>query len=550
MARLASAQARSIQRRALGLLVGGGLAFTLVFAVVALWANATLVPRLANYIADTTAGIYVLSAEDYQRFEDYATGQDAGASAPASASALADAGENAGEGGGENGGGNEIGDVTQAGTETSAEAKTGSETAGTGASSAGADADPAGTGATAVSPANGSGDQLNSGLRELADRGTWDFWARGDGTYVIRDLSTYFAVKQLKVPVAIGLYLLGLLVIAIASIRYVVRRFDMLASSVGTLLADRSRPVELPNELSLVRAKLSGIRAQALADEQAAQAAERRKNELVAYLAHDIKTPLTSVTGYLSLLSEPSRLDDDARREFAGIALDKAERLEGLVDEFFEITRYNLQAIPIERARVDVRLFCQQVAEEFAPQARGRGVELAVEAPEGRAAFFDPDKLARALSNVVRNAIAYADAGTTVEIRASEGTREAREHEGAGTEASTRAGARKRGGAGTRNPGEGHEGTPRGETPQPGLVISVTDRGREISPAHLQSIFEKFFREDTGRATNRGGAGLGLAIAREIVEAHGGQIDATSTAGLTTFRIWLPEPPSKPGYRG
>lgn len=466
MARLASAQARAIQMKALALLVEGGLAFTLAFAAAALWANETLLPRLADYVAGVTARTYVLSADTFQQFSSYASDE-------------------------------------------------------------------------AITPADSSGgsdEPLDSALKDLADRGTWDFWSRGDDTYLVRDLSTYFAIKQLKVPVAIGVYLLGMLVVATASIRFLARRFDMLATSVGTLLADRSRPVELPDDLALVRTELAGIRAQALADEQAAQAAERRKNELVAYLAHDIKTPLTSVTGYLSLLCEPSRLDDDTRREFAGIALDKAERLEGLVDEFFEITRYNLQAIPIERAHVDVRLFCQQVAEEFAPQAQGRGVRLAVEAPEGREAFFDPDKLARALSNVVRNAIAYADAETTVEIRAGkEGARAEDERTGTAGERRESAGEGWRGAGSKRGRGAGD-----------GLVISVTDHGREISPAHLQSIFEKFFREDAGRSTNRGGAGLGLAIAREIVEAHGGRINATSTAGVTTFRIWLPEGPAKP----
>ena len=208
--------------------------------------------------------------------------------------------------------------------------------------------------------------------------------------------------------------------------------------------------------------------------------------------------------GYLELLSEPAHLPDDARREFAGIAHEKAERLDGLVEEFFEITRYNLQAIPIERQNIDLRMLCLQVAEEFYPQAKARSLTIEVDAPADVRLFADPDKLARALSNVVRNAVAYADLQTTVTIRAS------------------------------------IEEQPGDEAGAQVATIAVTDRGREISQAHLQSIFDKFFREDGARGSGKGGAGLGLAIAREIVTAHGGDIAATSERGVTTFTISVP----------
>ena len=92
-------------------------------------------------------------------------------------------------------------------------------------------------------------------------------------------------------------------------------------------------------------------RAEGERSERAAKAAEERKNELVVYLAHDIKTPLTSIIGYLTLLEESPDLPVDVRARYTGITLAKAYRLEELLDEFFEITRYNLQTIPIERSR-------------------------------------------------------------------------------------------------------------------------------------------------------------------------------------------------------
>lgn len=264
-----------------------------------------------------------------------------------------------------------------------------------------------------------------------------------------------------------------------------------------TLFAVRFAPIELPDDLSVARADLIQIQNRALSDERAAKAAEVRKNELVAYLAHDIRTPLTSVVGYLSILKETPELPVADRAKLAGIALEKAERLEGLVGEFFEITRYDLQAIPIERERVGIALFLRRVADELYPEAKARGVSIEVSAPEDASAFIDPEKMARAVSNVLKNAVAFADRESVVDLCAEVG-----------------------GGS---------------------VTMRVIDTGKEISSAHLDAIFEKFFREDGARSSERGGAGLGLAIAREIVEAHGGTMWAESSLGRTVFTIAIPE---------
>ena len=167
--------------------------------------------------------------------------------------------------------------------------------------------------------------------------------------------------------------------------------------------------------------------------------------------------------------------------------------------------RYNLQTIPIERSRFDGALFVSQVIEEFYPLAEGRSLSLVFDGPDELPVFADAGRVARVLNNVLKNAVAYADAGTEVRVRT-------------------------------------------------GLVVApdgfvwweltVTDRGRELSPEHLERIFEKFFRADAARGSDGGGAGLGLAIAREIARAHGGDIYATSDAGLTSFTVWIPQGPS------
>ncbi len=328
----------------------------------------------------------------------------------------------------------------------------------------------------------------------------WQFFATQTGIEG-RDLSIYNAIRALKYPIAILLYLIGCFVVIFRGYGRALRYFDELAGAVASMLEHRDEPIKLPPQLHLTQDELNDLRMRSLADERAAKAAERRKDELVAYLAHDVRTPLTSVMGYLMLLDEAPDMPEEARQRYIRTAAEKSLRLEGLIDEFFEITHYNLQAIPIERENVDVRLFCQQEADESFPDAEARSIALHVDAPEGDAAFIDPEKLARALGNIMRNAVTYADADTTIQMHARI----------------------------------------EGDT----LSITVTDQGREISPAHLERVFEQFYREDGARSSAAGRSGLGLAIAKEIVTAHGGTIEAQSTDGMTTFTMRVPAHPSR-----
>ena len=231
-----------------------------------------------------------------------------------------------------------------------------------------------------------------------------------------------------------------------------------------------------------------------------------RRSDLVTYLAHDLKTPLTSVIGYLSLLDEVPDMPTAQRARYTGVALDKALRLERLVNEFFDITRYSLTHIELELAPVDLAFLLVQVADEFCPalSAHGNSVRVTVAGTERTAeepgeplmVTADAARLARVFGNLVRNAIAYSDEGTPIDVAAV--------HEG------------------------GH------------VVVTVADTGATIPSHKLRSIFDKFFRLDESRASATGGAGLGLAIAREIVELHGGTISASSEAGVTTFTVNLP----------
>lgn len=231
--------------------------------------------------------------------------------------------------------------------------------------------------------------------------------------------------------------------------------------------------------------------------ERALQAQADQKNDLISYLAHDLKTPMTSVIGYLSLLEEAPEMPDSQKEKCVHIALDKAFRLEGLINEFFEITRYNLHEVVLNKRPIDLGYMLSQMADEFYPVLQKNGNCIRLEAPEGLTVSVDANKLARVFNNILKNAVAYSDPGTPIEITAQS----------------------------------------RGEA----VRIQVTNHGLTIPRHKLSSIFEKFYRLDEARGTNLGGAGLGLAIAKEIVTAHGGTIQAESEDGLTTFTVELPQ---------
>lgn len=230
--------------------------------------------------------------------------------------------------------------------------------------------------------------------------------------------------------------------------------------------------------------------------EERLRAESVRKNELVAYLAHDLKTPLTSVIGYISLLKEAPDMPVEQRAKYTGIALEKALRLESLINEFFDITRYNLQQIVLEEETFDLGFLLMQMADEFYPVLEQHGKSISIHADEDLPVAADSAKLARVFNNILKNAVAYSYDNTEIEIYA-----------------------------------EKRENT---------IHVSISNFGKTIPKQKLDMIFEKFYRLDDARSTNTGGAGLGLAIAKEIVVAHGGTISVTSEKQITTFTVELP----------
>ena len=345
---------------------------------------------------------------------------------------------------------------------------------------------------------------------------TWEVDYQTNTTYNLVFNPT--GAKEFFLKLGLAFVLILVVVSAIAAHLYARRCSRETAERAAELLAffmrhDAEASEVFPDGFGALALTATEVKSTAEAHERALRDEAQRRSDLITYLAHDLKTPLTSVIGYLSLLDEIPEMPREQRCRYVGITLDKAKRLERLINEFFDITRYNLSHIELETENVDLSYLLVQMADEFYPllAEHGNTVSLTVEgAPASVEApgaelwiTADPGRLARVFNNILKNAIAYSHEGTEIAVAA---------------ERFERADA----------PGE------------PWARVTVSDEGATIPPHKLEAIFDKFFRLDEARATSTGGAGLGLAIAREIVELHGGTITAASEAGRTTFTVELP----------
>lgn len=262
------------------------------------------------------------------------------------------------------------------------------------------------------------------------------------------------------------------------------------------MCTEKSAAEIFPQQYMGIMAQMAEIKTKMQRREQILKEESARKNDLIVYLAHDLKTPLTSVIGYLSILEELPDMPEQQKGKYVKIALDKAGRLEKLINEFFDIARYNLQEIQLEKETMDLSYMLVQMADEFYPllQAHGNTAELCV--GEGEMICGDAEKLARVFNNILKNAVAYSYPDTAIKIWTRQNTA--------------------------------------------AIKIFFQNRGKTIPPHKLAAIFEKFYRLDEARGSNTGGAGLGLAIAKEIVTLHKGTITAQSEDETTTFCVELP----------
>ncbi|MBD5533857.1 MAG: HAMP domain-containing histidine kinase [Lachnospiraceae bacterium] len=273
--------------------------------------------------------------------------------------------------------------------------------------------------------------------------------------------------------------------------------FEEIGKGMDSLLQEKSEDISLTPELFELERRLNTVKHTIEKQKSDILTTEKRKNDLIMYLAHDLKTPLASVIGYLNLLRDEKEISDDVRDKYLSISLEKAERLEELINEFFEIARFNISDITLQYSRISLTRLLEQVLYEFDPMLKEKGLTGKLRTEQDVTLRCDANKIQRVLDNLLRNAVMYSDEGGEIEITVQSDQAQA-------------------------------------------VTITVSNYGDTIPEEKLNRIFEQFYRLDDARSTNSGGAGLGLAIAKQIVELHGGSIEAQSGEGQTRFRVTLP----------
>ncbi len=306
-------------------------------------------------------------------------------------------------------------------------------------------------------------------------------------------------------------YLLNLFIVSLIIISFIVmqakkyiRKKVTIANSHSIsnyinnyVLNDASLPVEIPQEYAEVFTKISEVKLKFQQNEKQLIEESERKNDLVTYLAHDLKTPLTSVIGYLTLLNDEENLSEKYQRKYISVALNKAERLEDLTNELFDITRFNISNIELQKENIDFSKMVEQIAYEFIPLLKDKELSFELDIEKSVQIVCDVDKMERVIDNLIRNAISYSYSNSKIKISLIQCESD--------------------------------------------IVLSFKNDGRTIPEDKLSRIFEQFYRINSSRNTATGGAGLGLAIAKQLVEASEGTITASSENETICFTVTLPK---------
>lgn len=281
-----------------------------------------------------------------------------------------------------------------------------------------------------------------------------------------------------------------------AALSKMVKYLNQVETGIDNIVLDSADSIHMITELKPIETRLNEIKQILKKQEQEVIEGEKKKNDLIVFLAHDLKTPLTSIVAYLTMLDSYQDMPEEERQRYTHIALEKSIRLGELISEFFEITKFNLQDIVLEPVELNLSMMLEQLADELYGVLREKNLTCEVEAAEDMVVYGDADKLARVFDNILRNTVSYCYPNTKIRIQA--------------------------------------------EMTEEGNRIVFSNRGKQIPKEQLGTIFEKFYRLDEARHSTTGGAGLGLAIAKEIVELHGGTIWAESDDKETRFIVTLP----------
>lgn len=222
--------------------------------------------------------------------------------------------------------------------------------------------------------------------------------------------------------------------------------------------------------------------------------AERQKNELITNVAHDLRTPLTTIVGYLELIKDDTALSKEDVHKYSGIAYEKSIRLQEMMDDLFEFTKLDNADIKLNKSMINLSGLIMQMTDEFYPSFKDCNITPIVDLPEENIYVQgDGQLLARVFDNLISNALKYGYHNTDLKIEVSGDEKYA--------------------------------------------TVKVINHGGTIAPEDIPLLFNKFYRTDSSRNSKTGGTGLGLAITKNIVDLHHGDISVTSDDQITTFIV-------------
>lgn len=314
--------------------------------------------------------------------------------------------------------------------------------------------------------------------------------SRNDAYYFYSDVFRYNKIFFLSFFGIVMLYIMAKILI-----RFMTSYFNEISNGLDLLIAESDEKIKLSEEMHFLESRMNQCKDILLQRKIDLIEEENKKIDLLMYLAHDIRTPLTSISGYLDLLDNEDLSDEEYNKYFK-IVLDKTEHLEILVEQFFEITRLQSQEISLNKVDIDINLLLNQLKEEMYPIAMKKNQNIIINSDDEIFANLDPEKIVRVLNNIIKNAINYGYGNSDIVIIAK---------------------AQKN-----------------------NILIKIENSGDTINKKDIELLFNKFYRADKSRSTTTGGTGLGLAISLNIVKAHNGILTINSENNKTTFNILLP----------
>lgn len=306
-------------------------------------------------------------------------------------------------------------------------------------------------------------------------------------------LATVLLVFGIGISIALGYFLSSAFTDRMAVLMYAAN--EIAAGKLATRV-----PVQGTDELAELAKSFNVMAVQLEKMEKERREMDQARRDLIAWVGHDLRTPLASVRAILEALGDGLFEDPETTQRYILTAQKDIRSLSTMIDDLFEMSKFDAGGITLERVTMPIGDLISDAIESFSTIAKQREVTLVGNvAPTTGLVSVDVQKIGRVLSNLMSNALRYTPSGGTVTVDAKPDTNQ--------------------------------------------VIIEVSDTGSGIAPDDLPRVFEQFYRGDKARSrSGGGGAGLGLAIAKRIVEAHGGEISVTSTVGKgTTFRFTLPQ---------